>query len=396
MELLNDARLLRRRILGRHGDLGERSVDHGLRHNGTLQLDQSAASHDDASPVGEVEFDELAVGRDLYRALRLRFDGRCGCRRNDFEERILLVGNVCRGCPAGRNAIRLILRAGMYGRNAARLRGRSGLFEDRRGRLLRLGNPALPGTGHPGWLRKVGRRLGERIGQGIGSRIGGKVVGKLRAGPGGTRRDLLPEALDELLAAVDDDAAGRIDRIDEVAVDEDPHENPGRDQQDDRTESADAAAQQLGHADAESPAPPGRSAEAPTGAESDAQGERTEDHDHTEGENRMVDQQRPLADDAHTHQHEHDGHEDAEDAERRIDEPPPQPGAGTAAPVADRVAQEPAFLGRLAQNALVGLPAEKRRKERGGGEQTDAEQQQTDDPADAVAVAALDALSGTG
>ena len=220
----------------------------------------------------------------------------------------------------------------------------------------------------------------------------GRIVEKLLVVGLRGRSDPLPETFDEPLAAADHGLSGGIDRIDEIAVDENADQNPAHQQQNDRSESTDAAAQQFGHRDAESTAPPGRTTKTAAGSGHETQGQRTENHDQAQREHRVVEQHGALADDADAHEHQHDGHQDAADAQRTVDQQDAQPGPCAAAPVADRLAKQLGLLARLAEDTLVGLPTKKRRKERHGGEHPDAEQQQADDPADAVGVAPLNPL----
>lgn len=110
----------------------------------------------------------------------------------------------------------------------------------------------------------------------------------------------------------------------------------------------------------------------------------------------MVHEQRPLADDPHADQHDHHGNQQAEQAERIVDQQAAQPRSGPAAEVFRLDAERHPFLDRFLQPALVGGPAKKREEHRGGGEQTDEQQQQSGDPARAVAVGALNGLPAVG
>ena len=217
--------------------------------------------------------------------------------------------------------------------------------------------------------------------------------------PGNTaegRDHLVSDDLDDLFALAGHDVADLVDLVDEVTVDEYARQNPPAQQQDKRSDGADMRAQQPRDLDAECPAPSRRATEAPTVGESEAQSQRPEDHDEEEREDRMVHQQRPLADDPHPDQHQHHGNQDAEQSERTIDQHHSQPRPGDAAEVLDLGADQFAVLDRLLQHALVGSPAEKRKEYRGGGEHSHEQQQQTRDPARAVTVGTLHVLSSVG
>ena len=110
----------------------------------------------------------------------------------------------------------------------------------------------------------------------------------------------------------------------------------------------------------------------------------------------MVEQQRPLADNPYADQHDHHGDQDAEQAERIVDQQTPQPGPGPAAEVFRLDAERRPLVGRKFQAALVGRPTEKREEHRGGGEQADEQQQQPGDPARTVAVGTLNGLPSVG
>jgi len=202
--------------------------------------------------------------------------------------------------------------------------------------------------------------------------------------------------LDDLFALVGHDVADLVDLVDEIAVDEYARQNPPAQQQDERSDRADMRAQQGRNLDAERTAPPRRAADAPAVGKGEPEGQRPEDHDEEQREDRMVHQQRPLADDPYPDQHQHHGNQDAEQPERAVDQQHPQPRPGDAAQVLDLGADQFAVLDRLLQHALVGSPAEERKEYRGGGEQAHEQQQQARDPARAVAVGTLHVLSSVG
>ena len=199
--------------------------------------------------------------------------------------------------------------------------------------------------------------------------------------------------LDDPAALVHHDVARTIDLVDEIAVDEDARQYPAAHEQDKRAEDADMRVQQGAGLDAESAAPPRRAAKAPLVAEGEAQRQRTEDHDQEERENRMVEQQRTLADDPHADENDHRRNQDAEDAERIIDQQASQLRARPAAEVLRLDAQRQPLLRRELQAALVGGPAEERKQHGRSGEHADEQQQKARDPAGAVAVGAFDALT---
>ena len=204
----------------------------------------------------------------------------------------------------------------------------------------------------------------------------------------GMAHDLAAHRLDDPLAAVHHDVAGLIDRIDEIAVDEHARENPPAEQQDERPDHADVGVKHLRNPDAEGAAPAGRGAEAPAVAKGETEGQRPQDEDQQQREDRVVEQQRTLADDADADKHQYAGKQDAEDAERVVHQHAADARTGLAAEVLHLVAQQFALLGRTLQDALVHVPREKREEDRGGDEQTDEKQQQSRDPAGAVAVGA--------
>ena len=204
----------------------------------------------------------------------------------------------------------------------------------------------------------------------------------------GMAHDLAAHRLDDPLAAVHHDVAGLIDRIDEIAVDEHAREDPPAEQQDERPDHADVGVEHLRNPDAEGAAPAGRGAEAPAVAKGETEGQRPQDEDQQQREDRVVEQQRTLADDADADKHQYAGKQDAEDTERVVHQHAADARTGLAAEVLHLVAQQFALLGRTLQDALVHVPREKREEDRGGDEQTDEEQQQSRDPAGAVAVGA--------
>ena len=107
----------------------------------------------------------------------------------------------------------------------------------------------------------------------------------------------------------------------------------------------------------------------------------------------MVEQQRTLADDPHADENDHRRNQDAEDAERIIDQQASQLRARPAAEVLRLDAQRQPLLRRELQAALVGGPAEERKQHGRSGEHADEQQQKARDPAGAVAVGAFDALT---
>ena len=122
--------------------------------------------------------------------------------------------------------------------------------------------------------------------------------------------------------------------------------------------------------------------------ESETQRQRAEDRDEKQREDRVVEQQRTLADDAHPHKQHHDRDEDAHEAERIVDEPHADARADPPAEVLGLDAQRGAFLGREQQAALVAGPAEVGEEDRESGEEPREEEHEAADPAGAVAVGA--------
>ena len=208
--------------------------------------------------------------------------------------------------------------------------------------------------------------------------------------------DLMFDDLDDLAALVDHDVARTVDLVDEVAVDEYPRKDPAAQQQDQRSQHPDMRAQQRCGLDAEGTAPPRRTAKAPLVREGEAQRQRTEDQDEEKREDRMVEQQRALADDAHADEHHHHRDQNAGHAERVVDQQASQPGTRPAAEVSGLDTQRGTFLGREQQPALVGRPGKKREQYGRGGEHPDEKQQQSCDPARTVAVGTLDFLPSVG
>ncbi len=107
----------------------------------------------------------------------------------------------------------------------------------------------------------------------------------------------------------------------------------------------------------------------------------------------MIDDQGAFADDAHADQHHDDGQQDAEEAERTVDEQHAEAGARPTAEVLGRDAQRLALRSRELQAALVGRPAEIGEADGRSGEKSDESQQQPRDPAGAVAVGPLHLLA---
>ena len=200
------------------------------------------------------------------------------------------------------------------------------------------------------------------------------------------RSHLVADHVDNPSPLVHHGVAGRIDRIDEVAVDEDAGQNPAAQQQDEGPHRANLGAEPLAAPDAEGAAPPRARAEAPLVAEGEAEGERPENHDERERENRVVEQDGALANDAHPHQRQHHGDEHPEDAERTADELLAQPGTRTPAEVLYRVVVERAVAADALQHAQVGRPAEEGEEDRRRGEKPREKEQQAERPAGAVAV----------
>lgn len=115
----------------------------------------------------------------------------------------------------------------------------------------------------------------------------------------GDIHDRLFDQIDDLAALVHHCIACRIDRIDEVAVDEHARQNPGAQQQDDISQHADHARQPPGDLDPEGTAPPAAE-NGPLLAEGEAQRKGTQNQNQQSSEHRMVEKQRTLADDPHS------------------------------------------------------------------------------------------------
>ena len=254
-------------------------------------------------------------------------------------------------------------------------------------------------------LRLHGRLHGRSVGRPPGRPLPGIPGGFRRYGsriPGGIGRlpvrvhDLMFDDLDDLAALIDHDVARTVDLVDEIAVDEYPRKDPAAQQQDQRPQHPDMRAQQRCGLDAEGTAPPRRTAKAPLVREGEAQRQRTEDQDEEKREDRMVEQQRALADDAHADEHHHHRDQNAGHAERVVDQQASQPGTRPAAEISRLDAQRGTFLGREQQPALVGRPGKKREQYGRGGEHPDEKQQQSCDPARTVAVGTLDFLPSVG
>ena len=399
---------------GAHRDLGKRAVGHlaeprGLRLRAlrtrrdrrTLQFDQPPAAHDHpALGMREIDLREDFV---VARPARSRTCGGLPAFGHDtrpdglsvgrkLEERVLLLVPVERRFDRLRRGRSLRRPLDLKGR---RLRSRSfGLLRPHLRRSRRSRRNSRRGShgsrrcrglrGLPfGKILPLGRRF-------VLLRV---RVGLPVARPGAVVRDLAAHDVHKPSAAIHHDVSGLVDLVDEIPVDEDAREDPAAGEQDNRSEGPDVDPQQLADGNSERPAPARRATEAPAVGEGETQGQRPEDHDEEQREDRVVHQQRPLADDPHADQDEHHGDQDAEEPERVVDEQARQTRPAPAAEVFGLHAERGALLGGELQPALVGGPAEEGKKHRKSGEQADAEQQQSGDPAHAVAVRALHGLA---
>ena len=253
-------------------------------------------------------------------------------------------------------------------------------------------------------FRRSSRRSAHAIRRGIRQR---RRSVERRILPAARVDHLAADRIDDLLALIHEDVARPVDLVDEVAVDEDARQDPPSDKQDQRPQRADGPRQQTdrrgfaegaaaGHQVAEGAAQPRARTELPTGVEQEAQRHRPEDHDEEERKDRLVEPQRLLADDPQTDEDQHHGNQDPENAERIVDQQASEPRAERSAGVFDLGTEQLAVLGRLLQDALVRVPAEKGEEDRRGSEQTQTQHQQTRNPAGAVAIRTLHVLPCVG
>ena len=204
----------------------------------------------------------------------------------------------------------------------------------------------------------------------------------------GDIHDRLFDQIDDLAALVHHCIACRIDRIDEVAVDEHARQNPGAQQQDDISQHADHARQPPGDLDPEGTAPPAAE-NGPLLAEGEAQRKGTQNQNQQSSEHRMVEKQRTLADDPHSDHRDDQGQNDTEQAERPPHQKPGQPSPGVTAGILDRirqVCQAGILLFDTGHKAHVGPPVEIVKQHRSRQEKPREKQQQAQYPTHAVTV----------
>ena len=201
------------------------------------------------------------------------------------------------------------------------------------------------------------------------------------------RRHLLRHRSHQLAALVDEHVAGAVDRIDEIAVDEDARQNPAAQQHDEAPHHTDASAQQASHFDAAGAAPAAVEHSPPV-VEGDAERQRPQDQHQQRAEHRVVEKDGPPAQDARAHHRHDDRDNDPEQTERTADKHLGRPCAQTAAGVVDRIVEIGILAADAVQRAVIAAPVEVVEDHRRHQKDSGKEQQQAENPPRALAVGA--------
>ena len=201
------------------------------------------------------------------------------------------------------------------------------------------------------------------------------------------RRHLLRHRSHQLAALVDEHVAGAVDRIDEIAVDEDARQNPAAQQHDEAPHHTDASAQQASHFDAAGAAPAAVEHSPPV-VEGDAERQRPQDQHQQRAEHRVVEKDGPPAQDARAHHRHDDRDDDPEQTERTAHEHLGRPCAQTAAGVVDRIVEIGILAADAVQRAVIAAPVEVVEDHRRHQKDSGKEQQQAENPPRALAVGA--------